>query len=811
MLKLSRTGLTVLKRRYKSVLLKCMAINMAAFMAAGVANAAYDSTAYTGEFATATTTSVQITYTTGTEGKDLSDRITTLENAAYITKDVSNLTNYTTTADLANNYATKTALTDGLATKQDTLTTNQINAVDSGITNTLVAQISTNKSAITTLNGSDSTTGSVANTVKTAAQSAEFTATAESGLTSSTTIKDAINEAGTGVQTNKTAIATLNSDGNTSGSVANTVKTSAQNATFTATGNISATTIGGALAELDTDKAGLATDNTFSGTNTFTKTANFSDGINVNNGKVTVDKDGNINVNSGAFTVSADGNVGTNNINTKGYINVNSGAFKVGSDGNVNVNNGKFTVDTDGSIKVNTNKFTVDTNGNTTVAGTMGVTGNTTLTTVTATGLASLDGGIDVNDKLTVGTDGSIKVNSDKFTVDTNGNTKVAGTMDVTGNTTLANTSVNGTLGVTGNTTLATVTATGLASLDGGINVNSGNFTVDTNGNTKVSSLTFNGTDTANAITSAVVTGTGDAATLVTTKTLMSSAENGAYTGSTKAAGGATPATIADTLNTIGDVSALTSSANFTNGGASTVTTISDALRGIDNTLGKIHALVNADGEVQSTTVASTTGTGSNLARGTTVEDHLVSLDNAIGNRTSMNTSMAVNYTDAGIANQDLSTAVSQVASNIGGAVTTTHNNVAATNTVNKNIDAINTAVGDVVPTMATTHYASGATNLSDAVKMVDNKLYSLSNEVQDLKNNFRAGMAEMAALSALVPNARANGNTQLSFGTGAYEGHTAAALGGFHWINDNVLLNIGASWGDSANIAYRAGITYSW
>lgn len=291
----------------------------------------------------------------------------------------------------------------------------------------------------------------------------------------------------------------------------------------------------------------------------------------------------------------------------------------------------------------------------------------------------------------------------------------------------------------------------------------------------------------------------------------MASAENAQYTGTTKAADGSTPSTIAEALDTIGDVSSLTTSDNFTNGGDLTVSSISDALQGIDKTLGKIHGLVDSSGNVQSTNVSSTTGTGSNLARGTTVEDHLVSLDNAIGDRTSMNTTMAVDYTDAGIANKDLSTALSQVASNIGAATTTTFNGVAADATVNANIDAINTALGDVAGTMATTHYASGATNLSDAVKSIDEKLYSMDNDVKSLKKDFQSGMAEMAALSALVPNARATGDTQISFGTGAYEGHTAAALGGFHWINDNVMLNIGASWGNSSKAAYRAGITYSW
>jgi hypothetical protein len=107
----------------------------------------------------------------------------------------------------------------------------------------------------------------------------------------------------------------------------------------------------------------------------------------------------------------------------------------------------------DGNFDVATNKFTVQAaTGNTAVAGTLGVTGNTTLSTVDVTGLASLDGGIDVDGAFTV--------------ADTSGNI-----------------STSGTLGVTGTSTLGVINASGLASLDAGIDVD-GVFTVaDTTGN----------------------------------------------------------------------------------------------------------------------------------------------------------------------------------------------------------------------------------------------------------------------------------------------------------------------------------------
>jgi hypothetical protein len=111
----------------------------------------------------------------------------------------------------------------------------------------------------------------------------------------------------------------------------------------------------------------------------------------------------------------------------------------------------------DGNFDVATNRFTVQAaTGNTAVAGTLGVTGNTTLSTVDVTGLASLDGGIDVDGAFTV--------------ADTSGNI-----------------STSGTLGVTGTSTLGVINASGLASLDAGIDVD-GVFTVaDTTGNVSTS------------------------------------------------------------------------------------------------------------------------------------------------------------------------------------------------------------------------------------------------------------------------------------------------------------------------------------
>jgi hypothetical protein len=124
----------------------------------------------------------------------------------------------------------------------------------------------------------------------------------------------------------------------------------------------------------------------------------------------------------------------------------------------------------DGDFDVATNKFTVQAaTGNTLVAGTLGVTGNTTLSTVDVTGLASLDGGIDVDGAFTVAnTSGDI--------------------------------STSGDLGVTGTSTLGVINASGLASLDGGIDVD-GAFTVaDTTGNISTTGSITAATGTINGL-----------------------------------------------------------------------------------------------------------------------------------------------------------------------------------------------------------------------------------------------------------------------------------------------------------------------
>ena len=120
-------------------------------------------------------------------------------------------------------------------------------------------------------------------------------------------------------------------------------------------------------------------------------------------------------------------------------------------------------------------------------------------------------------------------------------------------------------------------------------------------------------------------------------------------------------------------------------------------------------------------------------------------------------------------------------------------------------------AVGDMIGDMNfdQTRYLAGTTNLSDAVRALDNNLDRVEHRVNTVEREMNSGMAAMSAMSALVPNARDCGDTQVSVGTGAYQDRFGVAVGAFHYFNDHVLVNAGASYGGSRQWAVRAGITF--
>jgi hypothetical protein len=200
--------------------------------------------------------------------------------------------------------------------------------------------------------------------------------------------------------------------------------------------------------------------------------------------------------------------------------------------------NGKFTtsevdnsgtvtaVDSEGSLS---GSFTgsiqdAEFNGDATFNNGMSVTGTSALGVTNVSGLASLDGGIDVDGAFTVAdstgnvsTSGTLGVTgtSTLGVVNTSGLISADGGLDVDGAFTVAdstgNVSTSGTLGVTGTSTLGVINASGLISADAGIDVD-GAFTVaDSTGNVSTSgTLNVTGLTTVGVISGSAMDITGD-------------------------------------------------------------------------------------------------------------------------------------------------------------------------------------------------------------------------------------------------------------------------------------------------------------
>jgi autotransporter adhesin len=101
---------------------------------------------------------------------------------------------------------------------------------------------------------------------------------------------------------------------------------------------------------------------------------------------------------------------------------------------------------------------------------------------------------------------------------------------------------------------------------------------------------------------------------------------------------------------------------------------------------------------------------------------------------------------------------------------------------------------------------------LRQATAAIQNDVLDLRNRIGSLESRLDDLGAVASAFSALVPNARSSGNTQISLGTGYYNGSAAVAAGVFHYVNNNVLLNTGVSTAfNSRSTSGRAGITFGW
>ena len=134
--------------------------------------------------------------------------------------------------------------------------------------------------------------------------------------------------------------------------------------------------------------------------------------------------------------------------------------------------------------------------------------------------------------------------------------------------------------------------------------------------------------------------------------------------------------------------------------------------------------------------------------------------------------------------------------------------------TINTAINTLDKAIGNM--DFSQTYYVSDSENITSAINKLDTGLANVEADVRNLdhrvdhvEKHLRGGIAATAALTALVPNARDCGNTQISIGSGNYADKVGFAAGLFHYINDRVLVNAGGSFATSNDWAFRAGITF--
>ena len=272
-----------------------------------------------------------------------------------------------------------------------------------------------------------------------------------------------------------------------------------------------------------------------------------------------------------------------------------------------------------------------------------------------------------------------------------------------------------------------------------------------------------------------------------------------------------------DTLNTtLGDVDSL-------NGGnlANQDSSVTEHLASLDSAIGNRNytnvnyiaanesvadSLVTLDSQVYANeqNIGDMSFTGTYAANETSLTGAVNALDDQIAHNASDISGIQEDITVA--SNGNYISAGSNVAANLG----------ALDTQVNANAEAIATNADHIGSLGFTGTYAAGSQDLTSAVNALDAQIAANTNQINHVEHkldkveyNLKSGLAAVTALSALVPNARDCGDTQLSVGTGMYSNRMGVAVGGFHYLNDHILLNAGASFGGAKDLAFRAGITF--
>ncbi len=212
-------------------------------------------------------------------------------------------------------------------------------------------------------------------------------------------------------------------------------------------------------------------------------------------------------------------------------------------------------------------------------------------------------------------------------------------------------------------------------------------------------------------------------------------------------------------------------------------TTVVDAVKNIDTNMGTIHGLV---ADANATTTSNGRAYKGNLAVGTTVEDHLLALDSAIGDRRTLD--------------GDHVDGTKSVAENL----QSLNDGIEAEAIARQNADAaLQTAINNI-----NTASVAAVDALDSRVTANTNAIAGLDKKVDDMNKDLSAGIAGVAALSSVEVSNVKKGEVSVGGGYGYFNGESAAAFGAAMGLTDNWSVNAGA--GISGNqTAFRAGTNY--
>lgn len=508
---------------------------------------------------------------------------------------------------------------------------------------------------------------------------------------------------------------------------------------------------------------------------------------------------------------------------------------------------------------------------NTNVSGALNVTGTTTtnginnggdgisnagavsgVTTLDASGLASLDGGIDVNSNFTVATNGNVSTNG---TLNANGATTLNSTLDVDGATSFHSTlSIDGNLTATGatntigaagsNNTLTGATNTLNASsanvisstvinrLTSDINLigNAATYAgsteaiaVDGGTGVNIKGATFNvNTDSAVATTNTI--GNTNAATTVEQHAGNSSveiAQNSAFIGVDTPTAGRFAANATTASVTAGTVN---TNSGLSNGITAYNATQTVATAGLDNGTAASRALVNGNSYV-SRIQGDTLVDGDTTINGNVAIAAANSVTGTVTGGASNLSGGSATHTSIALANRGEAVTHSSFDS-YGNIVMTS----AAATEASTSLTLTNgRGVTNGIAMSETRTTMSGGTTGSTLLTLDDNAATFARNgkpvkvtgvadgvdyydavNVHQLKQAF-SGIASVAALAA-IPGPNPEDKMSVGMGVGHFRGQNAMAVGVKGRVLDNLTVSAGLGYGsmDSA-ITSNAGFSFSW